>query len=356
MKINLEKLQLNNKIKRELKKDDIIGIISSQYRDIYKVIVDDKEILANVSGKFKYNAFLKDDYPVVGDFVLLDRNNNNNGNAIINEILERNSVLKRKNISNGQNQIIASNIDYIFICMSLNNDFNLRRLERYITICWDSGATPIIVLTKYDLCNDIQDKINEVETVAIGIDILTISNKDKNSINKVLNYLNKGTISCFIGSSGVGKSTLANNLLNTEQLKTNGLRNDDKGRHTTTRREMFILENGAIIIDTPGMREIAVDIEDFEKGFLDISELEKMCKFSDCTHNNEPKCAIKEAIETGKLDIKRYENYIKLKQESKYINMNFKDIEKEKIKKMFGSKKEYKNKIKDIKNKRKNNY
>lgn len=340
-----------DKIKESLDKNEILGRVSAQYRDIYKVIVNNNEILVQVSGKFIHNSVNKEDYPVVGDYVLLDRDNNINGNAIINKVFERKTVFKRKNLNNGQNEILVSNVDYIFICMSLNNDFNLRRLERYITICYESGATPIIILTKYDLCNDVDSKIVDVENIAIGIDILVVSNVDKESIKNVLSYLKEGITSCFVGSSGVGKSTLINNLLKNDRLKTNGLRNDDKGRHTTTRRELFILENGSIVIDTPGIRELAVDTEDLDKSFIDISEIEKMCKFSDCSHTNEPKCAIREALENGNLCPKRYENYLKLKEESKYINLNFKEIEKEKIKRMFGSKKEYKNLIRNLRNK-----
>ena len=151
-----------DKIKESLDKNEILVRVSAQYRDIYKVIVNNNEILAQVSGKFIHNSVNKEDYPVVGDYVLLDRDNNINGNAIINKVFERKTVFKRKNLNNGQNEILVSNVDYIFICMSLNNDFNLRRLERYITICYESGATPIIILTKYDLCNDVDSKIVEM--------------------------------------------------------------------------------------------------------------------------------------------------------------------------------------------------
>ena len=343
-------------IEKNLEKNKFLGRVSAQYRDIYKVIVNNNEILARVSGKFIYNSLNKEDYPVVGDYVLLDRDNDVEGNAVIEKIFERKTAFKRKNATNGQNEVLASNIDYIFICMSLNNDFNLRRLERYITVCYESGATPVIILTKADLCSDITDRLLEVESVAIGLDILIVSNQDKDSIQSVLSYLKESVTGCFVGSSGVGKSTLINNLIGEEKLQTNGLRNDDKGRHTTTRREMFILKNNSVVIDTPGMRELSVDTEDLDKTFADISELENMCKFSDCTHTNEPKCAIREALENGSLCPKRYANYLKLKEESKYLNLNFKEIEQEKIKKMFGSKNEYKNINRHIKNKNKNRY
>ena len=341
-------------IKKNIESGKFLGRVSAQHKNLYSVIVDGREIFAEVSGKFIFNANKKEDFASVGDYVLLDRNDDKNGNAIIEKVFERKTALKRKNQNNGQNEILSTNIDYIFICMSLNNDFNLRRLERYIAVSYESGATPIIVLTKADLCDNIVDKLMKAQDIAIGLDILIISNKDKNYIDEIVNYLKDGITACFVGSSGVGKSSIVNALLGENRFKVNGLRDDDKGRHTTTRREMTILDNGSIVIDTPGIRELAFNSsENVDKTFSDIIELEAMCKFSDCSHTTEPNCAIKEALENGTLSQKRYESYLKLKEETTYLNLNFKEIENEKIKKMFGSKKEYKKKINEVKKKNK---
>lgn len=194
-------------IKQNINENQFLGQVCAQYRNLYAVIVNGNEILAEVSGKFIYSAKNKEDYPTVGDYILLDRKDNKAGNAIIEKVIERKSIFKRKNHNNGQNEILASNIDYVFICMALNNDFNLRRLERYISVCYETEITPIVVLTKSDLCVDITEKLIKVENVAIGLDILVLSNKDEDYTNSILNYLKEDTIACFVGSSEVGKST-----------------------------------------------------------------------------------------------------------------------------------------------------
>lgn len=284
--------------------DFYLGRISVQYKDIYKVFTEEGEVLARVSGKLSYSSNSTLDYPVVGDWVLLDRLNNKNGEAIIHKVLARKSYFSRKVAgSRFDTQVVAANIDYIFICMALNNDFNINRLERYIAVAWDSMAIPVIVLTKSDLCEDIDERLREIEKVAIGIEILVTSSLNGNGYEKVKKYIKNGMTIAFIGSSGVGKSTIINKLLNKEVLKTNSVDENDKGRHTTTHRELFLLEGGGVIIDTPGMRELGLISADVDKSFSNIEELEKQCKFSDCTHKNEPKCAVREAIENGTLDI-----------------------------------------------------
>lgn len=271
-----------------------LGRVSVQYKDIYKVFTEEGEVLARVSGKLSYSSNSTFDYPVVGDWVLLDRTDNKNGDAIIHKVLTRKSCFSRKIAGTRYDtQVVAANIDYIFICMALNNDFNINRLERYIAVAWDSRAIPVIVLTKSDLCEDIDERLRETSEIAIGIDILVTSSLNGNGYEKVKEYIKAGTTIAFIGSSGVGKSTLINKLLNKEVLKTNSISENDKGRHTTTHRELFLLEDGGVIIDTPGMRELGLISADVDKSFSNIEELEKQCKFSDCTHKNEPKCAIR---------------------------------------------------------------
>lgn len=312
------------------------GRIVSQYKDLYKVSINNDEIIAEVSGKYRFTANNPSSYPAVGDYVMIDRENDDGGNGIITQLCPRKTLLSRKAAGDEKlTQVIAANIDYIFICMSLNNDFNLRRLERYVTIAWDSGATPVVVLTKSDLCDDLTEKLLQVESVASGIDILVTSADNPKDYLQVDQYLTSGKTGAFIGSSGVGKSTLINKLLGEDFIKTNGLRNDDKGRHTTTRRELFKLPQGGIVIDTPGMRELGLDHVDLSKSFEDIEELAKECRFNDCSHKNEPGCAIKKGIEDGLISAERFESFLKLKKEADYEGLNSKEIEKKKIEVMF---------------------
>lgn len=339
---NLLNLGLNQRYISEASMYDsnlYIARVVVQYKDMYKVITEEGEILAKVSGKLSYfsNSIL--DYPVVGDWVLLDRINNKNGDAIIHNILSRKSYFSRKVAGTRYDkQIVASNIDFVFICMSLNNDFNINRLERYIAVAWDSMATPVIILTKSDLCEDINDKVKQIEDIAIGIDIIVTSSINEDGYDEVKKYIKTGVTIAFIGSSGVGKSTLINKIMNKEVLKTNSISENDKGRHTTTHRELFAIESGGVIIDTPGMRELGLISADLDKSFSNIEELEKQCKFSDCTHKNEPKCAVREAIENGALDSERLERYRKLKREEQYNLSKSKRQEKHRIKSHMKSK------------------
>ena len=232
--------------------------VLSQEKGIYRIISSKGEKLGQISGKFNYDVEAKSEYPAVGDFVMADWNESG-GNAVIHHVLPRKSSFIRKAAGEkNEEQVVAANIDTVFLCMSLNNDFNMRRLERYVSIAWNSGAVPVVVLTKADLCGDLDSKLTEVYSVAVGVDVLVTNAVNQNGYEQLYPYLGEGKTVAFIGSSGVGKSTLINCLLGEKHLETNGLRNDDKGRHTTTHRELILLPSGGIVIDTPGMRELGM--------------------------------------------------------------------------------------------------
>lgn len=337
-KIDINNVGINERfiIEATLYEGLYIGRISAQYQNLYKVITEEGEVSAEVSGKFRFNVKNTSDYPVVGDFVMLDRTQDVSGNAIIHHILTRKSVFIRKAAGTShEEQALASNVDTVFVCMSLNNDFNIRRIERYLGIAWDSGAVPVIVLTKSDLCSDLSEKLEELNTVACGVDIVVTSSMDEDSYLALGRYLDSGKTAVFIGSSGVGKSSLINRLLGKDIIKTSGIRNDDKGRHTTTTREMFVIPSGGILIDTPGIREIGLENADISKAFSEIDELSLKCRFSDCTHVNEPGCAVRNAIELGLLSAERLESYLKLKKEARYEGLSSRQIENKKFADMF---------------------
>ena len=298
-----------------------LGRILSQEKDLYRMITAEGEYLAKVSGKFRYQAAHPSDFPAVGDFVMAGKTGEGT-QAVIHQVLPRKSVFMRKAAgSDRKEQLVATNIDIVFLCMALNQDFNVRRLERYLSIAWDSGAKPVVVLTKSDICEDIEEKLLAVQEAAHGVRIIKTTALETTGIEEILPYLSAGTTAAFLGSSGVGKSTLVNRLLGEERLATGGIRNDDKGRHTTTHRELLFLPDGGMVIDTPGMRELGMwDAKSgIDRTFLDIEELVLQCRFRDCTHTVEPGCAVQKALKNGTLSKERMQSYQKLKIENDYM-------------------------------------
>lgn len=296
--------------------------VMEEQKHLYKIICEYGVLSAEVSGKFRFNAGGTGDFPAVGDWVAAELRPDE-GSATIHSVLPRISKFSRKAAgSRTDEQIVAANFDYVFIISSLNLDLNLRRLERYLTTAWESGGIPVITLTKADLCEDMEGALNRVTDSAPGVTVHAVSAKTGLGIETLEQYTQPGKTIVFMGSSGVGKSTLLNSLAGSEIMYVNDIREDDsKGRHTTTHRQMVLMPSGCMIIDTPGMRELSVwDGEDgISTAFNDIDELALLCKFSDCSHRGEPGCAVAKAIIEGKIPKARLESYRKLQKEIRFM-------------------------------------
>ena len=288
-----------------------------QQREQYGIADEQgNEYTARVSGKYMNNAAAADDYPAVGDYVAARIEGDT---AIIHALFPRKSAFVRK--VSGKTfaaQVVAANVDTVFLCMSLNENFNARRMERYVAAAWESGARPVIVLTKADICSDVDAKLNELYSAAPGVDIVAVCAMDGMGMDKLSPYIAKGETIAFVGSSGVGQSTLINRLTGSDTMQTGAISGGGRGRHTTTHRELIPLANGATLIDTPGMRELGMmDAEaGIEAAFEDIEQAARGCRFADCTHTNEPGCAVRAAIERGEISRERFESYKKLSAEN----------------------------------------
>jgi len=303
------------------------GRISTLANGIYKVLSTDGEFQCRVSGKFYHQANDARDFPCVGDWILFERMSGES-KGVIHRVLERKSILSRRSPGEKQEeQLMAANVDTVFLVNALNQDFNVRRMERYLMQVYESGASPVFILTKRDLCDDVKEKIESVEDIAFGIPIHAIDSLHREGFEALQAYIQEGHTISLIGSSGAGKSTLMNQLIGDEVQKTQDIRtDDDKGRHTTTHRELFVLPNGGIIIDTPGMRELQLwsGEDSIDQTFQDINTFASQCKFRDCAHDQEPDCAIKQAIQNGDLTEERYKSYRKLQREAKFLDLKAK--------------------------------
>lgn len=297
------------------------------------------EILSELSGDFIHNNKSKPYYPTVGDWVIA-RYHNANTFAIIHDVLPRKTSLRRKAVDkNTEYQMIASNVDTAFIVQSCDYNFNLQRLKRYLVMVNSGHINPIILLSKSDLIDEgeLDVKISAIRNMGVSCEIIPYSTKNNSGICQISEVLEKGRTYCLLGSSGVGKTTLLNHFVGEDAFATNQVRvKDGKGKHTTSKRQMVVIENGAMIIDTPGMRELGnIDVKlDANGGFEDIVGLANQCRFRNCTHINEAGCAVLEALKNGKLSKEQYESYLKLNKESEYYQMSY--LEKRKKDRNFG--------------------
>lgn len=299
-----------------------VARVIGQERDLYRLSSPQDTVLwARLSGRFRHEAEgMEGAFPAVGDWVVC-RYEPQQDKALIERVLTRQSCFYRKDPQQGL-QVVAANMDTVFIVTSLNRDLNERRLDRYISMVWDSGAQPVLVLTKKDLCANSDERVSEMQALYAGVPVHAVSVLEPESCVALREYLQPGKTVVLLGSSGVGKSTLTNFFLGDFEAKTQAIRDDnDRGRHTTTSRSLYLLPEGALLMDTPGMRQLAlVDQEEgLEELFSDILELTSQCRFSDCSHGNEPGCAVQKALEEESLAVERWASYCKLQKEVAYL-------------------------------------
>jgi ribosome biogenesis GTPase len=295
------------------------GRVTAQHRGAWEVATEDGDAKVEITGRLRHAAE-PGELPVVGDWVGLKDNQ-------IDLVLPRRSKFSRKTpFTEVSEQVLVANVDVAFLVMSFDElDFNVRRLERYLTTAWEGGATPVIVLNKADLAEDLDGQIAEIEAVAFGVPVHVVTALAGEGIEVLLPYLAGAKTGVLLGSSGVGKSTLINALLGESRLATGDVREDGRGRHTTSHRELLVLPGGGVLIDTPGLRELQLwETDDgLEKAFADVAELVSQCRFSDCAHDTEPGCAIREALADGSLPAERWESYVKLQSELAHLERKF---------------------------------
>ncbi|MFH1414980.1 MAG: ribosome small subunit-dependent GTPase A [Elusimicrobiota bacterium] len=311
--------------------------VTAAHKEAYILRTGTAEYFAKITGKMMFTASGSEDYPVVGDWVMVSFEDK--GLAVIHDILPRKTVLKRKSAGNSGVQIIASNIDTAYIVESIDRDYSLNRFERYITIADSGGIRLVLILNKTDLVtgHELESKLSEVNNRFEDLPVLATSTVSENGITGLKNSIKKGMTYCFLGSSGVGKTSLINSLMGKDILKTSEINiYTQRGKHTTSHRELFILETGGLVIDNPGMREIGlVDSEDgIGSVFDDISALSDTCRFSDCNHTHETGCAVLKAVGSGELDKAKYENYMRLVKENEFNSMS--KLEKRQKDRNFG--------------------
>jgi ribosome biogenesis GTPase len=291
---------------------------------LHRVCGEQGELLAEVAGRLRHQASGGQDLPAVGDWVAI-RPRAGEGRATIHAILPRRSRFSRKAAGDEtREQVLAANVDTVFLLAGLDGDYNPRRIERYLVTAWDSGAEPVVLLSKADLCEDVPARVAEIEALAAGVPVHAVSSLRREGLEAVRGYIPPGRTVALLGSSGAGKSTLINALLGEERLRTREVRRaDSRGRHTTTRRELILLPGGGLVIDTPGMRELSLwqPGEGLTSTFDDVEALAAGCAFKDCRHESEPRCAVREAVASGSLPSERLESWRKLQGELRYLEL-----------------------------------
>lgn len=340
--MKLKELGYNQKLEQsriELGVQDFeIGRVVAEHKERYTVRTKKGELEAEITGNLRFSAAGREDFPAVGDWVALTVFDPDF--SVIHKVLPRYSMISRQAVGHrGEIQIIAANIDTAFIMQAVDRDFNLNRLERYLTICHASKVSPVILLTKTDLID--QPRVDEI-TSAIkkrihDVPVIAVSNETQKGYGNLKALIEKGKTYCLLGSSGVGKSTMLNNLSGRSVMKTAEISSSaNRGRHVTSHRELIVLDSGGILIDNPGMREVGIADSSggLETTFDSIAELAKHCKFKDCTHTGETGCAVIEAVKNGDLDQKAYENYMKMEREKAYFESTV--AERRKKQKAFG--------------------
>ena len=347
----LEKFKIDNKLT-----DFEIGRVVEEHKERYRVRTATGEFEAEIMGNLRFSANSREDFPAVGDWVALLTYEASF--AIIHKILPRSSVIKRQAVGQfGAVQVIAANIDYALIVQSVDRDFNINRLERYLAICNSSKVSPIIVLSKIDLISgqQLSESMGNIKARIDKVPVIAVSNESKEGYDSIKTALEIGKTYCLLGSSGVGKSTLLNKLSGKEMMRTGAIgQGTNRGKHVTSHRQLIVLENGAILIDNPGMREVGIadSSSGLETTFDRIAELSQHCKFKDCTHIAEIGCSVREAVKNGEIDEASYENYLKMEREKAHFESTVE--EKRKRDKEFG--KIMKNYKKDMKKKTKQHF
>ena len=334
--MNIQELGWNDHFDHHFQQYRSAGLIPArvieEHRDRYSILDENGDSRAEVSGRLQFTAFGRADYPAVGDWVAAS-DATNDGARIIHAVLPRLTTFSRKAVLAGgtassggrtDEQVLATNIDTVFLVSGLDHDFNIRRIERYLAVAWESGSRPVVLLNKADICEDVASHISVVAASAPAVAVFPISAATGDGIEQLRQFLPTGQTVALLGSSGVGKSTIINRLLGEERQDTGGVRLDDsKGRHTTTRRELIVIPGGGMVIDTPGMRVLKLwgDESGLSRSFQDIETLMASCRFADCGHNSEPGCAVQRAIEAGELEPGRLQNYLKLQREQAKLEL-----------------------------------